>query len=314
MTTRARNEAVKTSTAALALVITSTSLAACTVFNDMSGYTGGLGDTAVEPVVDTGSNVDSFVPPIDTGTPKDTAVEDTTVVDTTVTDTGVDTGTITMDTAPPTDTAADTTVVDSPACGVAYKDFGVSEVMARGTSGTGDKREWIEITNYGAGNLDVSGVTVKVFSGTGLPEKGSLTIPSGTMLAAGASIVIAGERTTFVADVPTTYGLGTVFEFAKSDILVNSSATEIRLYGPSCTTPYETINIPTRTWSVGQPWAYPTPSSTCPASARLSGTAPGAAWKEVPTSTSPYGSYALSDAGTQNVYGTPTKANNVACP
>jgi len=219
------------------------------------------------------------------------------------------------DTAMPDTAMPDTAMPpDATGCGVALRDFGVSEVMARGTSGIGDRREWVELTNYGSSPLDVSGVTVKIHSGSGLPEKASLTLPAGTNVAAGAAIVIAGERATFVADVPTSYGLGTVLEFGKTDLMVNSGGTEIRIYGPGCAMPYETFAVPSRTWAVGQPWAYPPPSVTCPASARLSGTTPGTAWKEVPNSTTPYGSYTAGDSGTQNVYGTPTKANNVACP
>lgn len=277
----------------------------CTVLNNLDGYAGGardIGDTSTTVVVDSDAP-DTFVP-VDTAMP-DTFVEETAA------ETPGDSTTDVSDTA---DSATmETTVTDSDAgpCGVAFVDFGLSEFQVRGTFGMGDKREWVELTNYGSTALDVSNVSVKIFSGM---EKASLLLPAGTTVMPGASIVIVGDKATFTADIPMSYGLGSVFEFVKADYLLNSVASEVRIFGPGCATPYETAIIPSKTYAVGQPWAYPSPSATCPASARLTtGGALGAAWKEVPLSTTPYGSYG-GEAAMTNLYGSPTKPNNVACP
>ncbi len=277
---------------------------ACTVLNDLDGYSGGKRDTGV--IVDTGA-VDTAVP--DTAKPvEDTSAPDTATADSGAADTAsadsVATETMTVDSA--MDTSADAT--DGGACVLA--DFGLSEFQVRGTFGSGDKREWIELTNYGTSLLDVSGVTVKIFSGT---EKASLTFPAGTTVAAGAAVVIVGDKAVFSADV-TAITLGAVFEFAKNDYLVNSSSSEVRIFAPGCASASETAVIPSKMYSIGQSWAYPAPTAACPASARLmAGGTLGTAWKEVPVTTTSYGSY-TGDAGTQALYGTPTKPNNVACP
>lgn len=293
----------------MALVVLVAPATACTVLNDLEGYSGGARDTGAS-IVDTGA-VDTALP--DTGKPpEDTGAEpDTAVPDTAVADTGpapMDSGaTETM----AVDSGMDTGVADTSDGGLcAPSELGLSEFQVRGTFGSGDKREWIELTNYGATPLDVSGVTVKIVSGT---EKASFTFPAGTSVAAGAAVVIVGDKAVFSADVMSIM-LGDVFEFGKSDYLVNSSASEVRIFGSGCATPYETAVIPSKSYSIGQPWAYPPPSAACPASARLgAGGALGAAWKEVPVSTTSYGSY-TGDAGAQALYGTPTKPNNVACP
>jgi hypothetical protein len=290
------------------LLLLATAPVACTVLNSMDGYTGGTKDTGTA-VVDS-AVVDTSLP-MDTAMPVDTSMEDTEVVDsgkdTFVPDSGM-VDSIVIDSAMD---SATTEVTDTAGCGLALVDFGLSEFQVRGTFGTGDKREWIELTNYGTSKLDISGVTVKVFSGS---EKASFTFPAGTMVDSGGAVVVVGDKALFTADVMTSFGLGTVFDFAKSDYIVNSAASEVRIFGPGCASPYETAVIPSKMYTIGQPWAYPAPTATCPASARLmAGGALGAAWKEVPASTTSYGSYAT-EAGMTTLYGTPTKPNNVACP
>lgn len=196
MTTRARNEAVRTSTVALALGLATTSFLGCTVFNDMGGYTGGYADAGVEPVVDTAVKVDTFVP--DTAAPKDTATGDTTVVDTSVTDTAT---TITPDTTPD-DTGADTTVVDTgmdappPGCHVV-----VNEVQTRGTV-AGD--EFIELYNPCTSTIDLSGYKVVYRSAMGTSDVTVATIPSGKSLSAGGFYVVGNGSFATAADQPFT--------------------------------------------------------------------------------------------------------------
>lgn len=290
----------------LVLLLATCPAGACTVLNSMDGYAGGARDTGTIAV-------DSTAP--DTAT-TDTAQPDTTLPADTFETAAVDSAMDAADSAADSATVdtLDTAVVDTGdtgPCGAGYADFGLSEFQVRGTFGTGDKREWVEITNYGSVPLDVSGVVVKVFSGT---ERATFSIPAATTVPANGSVVLAGDKTTFSADVLASYGLGTVYDFGKVDYIVNSAASEVRLFAPGCTTPYEVAVMPSKMYAIGQPWAYPAPSATCPASARLTaGGVLGAAWKEVPVSTTAYGSYAI-DGGMQQLYGTPTKPNNVACP
>lgn len=281
---------------------------ACTVLNNMDGYAGGVKDTGSAAVDSNAPDTGSA--PIDTAMPVDTNIEEDTSVADSTKDTATPPDTFVADTG--SGDVVTTEVADTAGCGLAFADFGLSEFQVRGTFGMGDKREWIELTNYGATKLDIAGVTVKIVSGGG--EKASFSFAPGTMVDGGQAVVIVGDRATFTADVMATYGLGTVYEFGKSDYLVNSAASEVRIFGPGCSTPYETAIIPSKTYTIGQPWAYPPPSSTCPLSSRLmAGGALGSAWKEVPVSTTSYGSYGA-DAGATTLYGTPTKANNVACP
>lgn len=308
------------------------STASCTVLEDMGGYSGGAPDTGTSTIdtgtspVDTGASTETGAEDsgtVDTGTAKDSSVDSTVTdsgVDSTVTDSGADTAiadTGSVDTAV-ADTGVDTSF-DAAGCGLLTNVFGISEIMVRAVNGTmftADRYEWIEFTNYGSTTLDVSGVTAKVFGGT--TEKAAFTFPTGTTLAAGEALVIAIDKTTFMTAVSSSWGTIKVFDFGKSgDILTNGSAFDVRLYAAGCPTPFESATVPARTWSIGVSWAYPVPSTTCPASGRLTGTnALSSSWKESAKDTaSTYGTLALpSDAGVQSMYGTPGKSNaGVAC-
>lgn len=306
------------------LVFVVAALASCSVLNNLDEYTGGGHDGSL---ADSGTDVGSD----GTDTRSDDGIES-----------GIDSGTDTSDTAPLPDTAdsgtdvlvdsgvdtadtADTTVIDSSdasdvadvadvaeagSCGSVCS-FGISEIMVRAVSGAGDKREWVEFTNYGSGTLDISGVTVKVFTTL---EKASFTFGTGTTLSAGEAVVIADDDVSFKADVTTGYVLGKVFSFAKpvGDVLVNGTFN-VRLYAPGVTAPYEDALVSRSTWPAARAYAYPPPSTTCPATGRLTSTGTlTSPWKDVPLDTSQkYGEFPL---GTP-LYGSPTKANTgVACP
>jgi hypothetical protein len=304
------------------LVFALVALSSCSVLNNLDEYSGGTRDASVsDSTTEVGS--DSSIDGPDDTTPDSTvdttdgAKDDTPDTADAGPDVAIDSGTDTADaTVPDTTDAADvadttdTAVVEAGPCGSVCS-FGISEVMVRAVSGAGDKREWVEFTNYTSGTLDISAVTVKIFTTS---EKASFTFPAGTTLTAGEAIVVADDDTSFKADVTTGYGLGKVFSFAKpaGDILVNSSFN-VRLYAPGVSAPYEDALVSRSTWPAGRAYAYPPPTSVCPASGRLTGTgALTAPWKDVPVDVAQkYGEYPV---GTP-LYGTPTKANTgVACP
>ena len=139
---------------------------------------------------------------------------------------------------------------------------------------------------------------------------------TGTTLAASEAIVIAIDKTTFLDNLVSGFSAKT-FDFAKlGDILVNSSAFEVRVFGPSCTTPYETASVSRSAWPAGQSFAYPPASGTCLSTARLTATnALAAQWKDTAKDAAyVYGNVSI-DGGLQPLYGTPGKPNvGVACP
>lgn len=303
--------------------------AACSLAYDLTDYSGGTtakDSGIVDSVVDTEGPADSSTEDTegDSESP-DTDVtadsSDSTIVaeagdgatdtkmadDTSVAETAVDSGTM-------TDAVVETPMTDA-GCGALCL-FGVSEIMVRPTSGTGDKREWVELTNYDSTSLDVSGVTVKVFSST---EKASFTFPAGTTLAAGEAVVLVDDEVSFKADVDATYTLGKVYGLAMtplSDVFVNGGPT-VRVYAPGSSTSYESAITSKSTWTVGHSYSYPPPSAACPASARFTaGTgAYSASWKETPADVaSQYGQY-MSAGMPVILYGTPTKSNaGIGCP
>jgi len=200
---------VKTSTAALALVIATASPLACTVFNDMSGYAGGVADTG-EAAEDTGAKVDSFVPPMDTGTPKDSAADTTVVDDTEITDSGVDT--TTPDTGTPVDSGIDTFVPDTFVPDTSVTDTGtdtaplgchvvINEVQTRGTV-AGD--EFIELYNPCTSTIDLSGYKVVYRSATGTTDVTVATITAGKTIAASGFFVVGNGSFATAADQPFT--------------------------------------------------------------------------------------------------------------
>jgi hypothetical protein len=213
---------------------------------------------------------------------------------------------------------SDTGPVDGGPCAVAGG-FGLSELMIRATSGTADTHEWFELTNYTSCTLDVSNVFVAVTDVAS--TRASLTLPAGTLIAAGDSIVIADVVSVFHADAPSV-PLSKVFDLAATGggILTNTTAFTIVLRASGAASPYEqiTFNSPPRTpdWPAGVSYAYPIPSTTCPVSARIAtGNLPGAAWKDALVGGGDkYGSVSV-EAGVFGLYGTPGAPNTgVACP
>lgn len=194
--------------------------------------------------------------------------------------------------------------------------LGLSEVMVRPVSGSGDAHEWLELTNYGSCDIDIGGITVKVVSSS--IEKGTFTFPDATTVAPGASVVVADNDLILKADVIPGYTLGTVFSFGKpGDVFVNGGNITVSLYARGAGTAFEAAFIPSRgsSWSgLGRSYGYPVPSTACPASARLgAGGTLSSTWKDAPIlPSSQYG-----DAGVDAVgfYGSPTKPNtDIACP
>jgi hypothetical protein len=315
---------------AVAVLCAGLGVGACSLAYDLTDYSGGTTakdsgvvdsdvidsastDTAVD---DTGG--DTALPPDDTDVKVD-AGSDTTLADATdgsVVDSGADTSVddTASDSGAGPDVMPETPMSDA-GCGSLCL-FGVSELMVRPTSGTGDKREWVELTNYDSAPVDVSGVTVKVFSTS---EKATFTFPAGTVLAAGEAVVIADDEAAFKADVSVGYTLGKVFAFGMAgDIFVNGGPT-VRVYAPGSSVAYETSISSKSTWTVGHSYAYPPPASACPATGRfVTGTgAYSAAWKETPADLgSKYGEYMFgAPAMPVALYGTPTKSNvGIACP
>ena len=290
-----------------------------------------VADTGVSDTGDTGVSDSVIATDSSPDGDLDSATADTGDLDSTFFDSVADTGAADTDTdAVVVDSAIDApidvvdTAIDTPldgACGTVATNFALSEIMVRATAGSSDPREWIELTNYDLCPHDVSGVTVKVVSSTGV-EKATFTFPSGTTLAAGEAVVIADIDTAFKTDVSTAYSatLGKVFSFdttAGGSILVNGSDFEIDVYGAGASTAYEKDIVKTRSWSAGVSFAYPIPATACPVSGRTdaSGALKAPPWKDVSTTAADsYGSYG-SGASAVTLYGTPTKANTgVSCP
>ncbi len=317
------------------------SSASCTVLEDMNGYTGGpedassTGDDVALPadaeVGADGAIDDASMPPSDTGvadsggskndtSPADTFAPDTSAPDTSATDTLVPdtsaTDTFVPDTSVPDTAAVDSSVADASSCGAALLHaFGLSELMVRAASGIGDKREWLELTNYTSGSLDVSGVTVKIVGG-GI-EKASLTFPSGTVLAAAGAVVVAVDKATFTAELTAPFTAIKVYDFAKiADVMTNTTPFEVRVLGAGCTTPYETVTVSRGTWPTGQSFAYPPPSASCSVAGRFTATATlSAPWKDATKDAANLYANQPADGGTVPLYGTPGKPNTgVACP
>ena len=297
-------------------------VASCSVLVDVSDYSGGpmrdTGSSLVDGNADVAdaakdsdreSSADSVIDTSDTGVKPDDA--DTATGDDADSDVLVDSGADALDAG---DTLPDV-VADAPeagACGSVCM-FGISEIMPRAVAGSGDKHEWVELTNYGSSALDVSGVTVKVFSST-TGEKASFTFLAGTPpLAAGEAVVIADDDVALKADVTGGYVLGKVFSFLKptGDVFINSSPFDVKVYASGVSAPYETGTF-SHSWVAGRSYSYPAPAALCPASARFTATGtPTAPWKETPAdAASKYGEQPVGTA----LYGTPTKANTVVCP
>ncbi len=281
------------------------SIVADSGISDTSVSDSGAADTGVldSGIADTGV-ADTGV--VDTGV-ADTGIADTGIADTGVADTGVaDSGA--------TDSGA-TDASDGGGCAV-VGGFGVSELMVRAISGMGDGHEWLELTNYTSCALDVSGVTVQVLETGSTFVRGQLTFPSGTVLAAGEAVVVADAVTTFETDapaVPATQVFGFAAGGSGTDVLVNSKAIIITLTAASGGAPYESITVPVPAggWPLGQSYAYPVPSMSCPASGRIVGGAPSGTWKY--TSPTPGNEFAL--ISTVPEYGSPAAANtSIACP
>jgi hypothetical protein len=210
--------------------------------------------------------------------------------------------------------------------------LGLSEVMVRAVSGTGDTHEWFEIANYDTTcTYDVGGLRVRTLSpstsdaGPAWYETSTFTVPAGVVLAPGKAMVFADVRATFLADAGsyyTTNGLDTnlVFDLNKTlgGVLVNTSDFQIEFYAPGQTLPLENVTIKTRTtWPLGQSRALPSPCD--PLNQRLTTVAPittSTHWMDTPASvTYQYGSLA-SDAGATTFYGTPGRKNDISttCP
>ena len=303
----------------LAMVLSMTS--SCTVLEDLEGYAGGADGQA--PDEDTGTPPEDTLPSVDADAPADTAAGDATLADTALADTKVsDTGvadtkvadTAVADTKVSDTAVADTVVAEAAVC-TPWSKLGLSEVMVRVVSGTGDKREWLELTNYESSPLDIGGATVKVI-GSAI-EKASFTFPAGTVLAAGEALVVAVDKASFLGDFATPPSIK-VFDFAKiSDVMTNTTAFDVRLFAPGCTvTPYENITLSRGTWTLAQSFAYPVPSSACPAADRINAAGgPTTPWKDTTKDVANnFGSLTVGGVTTQ-LYGTPGRPNaGVVCP
>jgi hypothetical protein len=317
----------------------------CSLTVDLSGYSDGDGavadaaeDGAPEAQADGASDV-SIDTEIDSAsdTTLDTSEEvaDSTVADTS--DAAADTAPeAAADTAPEaTADAADAAdaadTYDGNPCSIPTH-LGLSEVMVRAVSGTGDTHEWFEIANYDTTcTYDVGGLRVRTLSpstsdaGPAWYETSTFTVPAGVVLAPGKAMVFADVRATFLADAGsyyTTNGLDTnlVFDLNKTlgGVLVNTSDFQIEFYAPGQTLPLENVTIKTRTtWPLGQSRALPSPCD--PLNQRLTTVAPittSTHWMDTPASvTYQYGSLA-SDAGATTFYGTPGRKNDISttCP
>ncbi len=323
---------------------------ACSLTNDLSGYAGGpaadsavsdsmTSDTTVvvvdtgEPDEDTGTVADATVDTATDGGSPDGTSTDTRLAETAVVpDSTLDASDTRTDTGTPTDTSTtvvDSAVVDSAVvdaadtgpspCTTAFARFGVSELMVRAISGTlspSDRHEWLELTNFGTAPLDVGGVTVRVYASNGTTEKATFTFAAATVVPTGESLVVASNRTLFLADVSAAYAIvpEKVFDFAKPGDLLANSGFEIRLYGPGCVAAYETAKVTTRTWAEGQTYVFP---SGCLASDRYTATSTlTTKWEDTPaTAGLQYGTVSGEDAGALPLFGSPAKPNSgVACP
>jgi hypothetical protein len=207
------------------------------------------------------------------------------------------------------------------------RNVGLSEIMIRTISGTGDTHEWFELTNYDAAcTFDVGGmrVTTQSWSTTSMAfiSKANVTLPAGTKLAPGASLVFADLKATFLTDASsyiTTYALDTSLiidlNWTFGDLFVNGADNIVDVYYPGATLPSESVTIKARgaTWpTVGRSFEFP---GVCdPALRLLAGT---------PVTTSTHWTDTTSVAAEQygtiaanSIYGTPGRKNDLptACP
>jgi hypothetical protein len=230
------------------------------------------------------------------------------------------------DTADATDATDATDTADGNPCGP-VRNVGLSEIMIRTISGTGDTHEWFELTNYDAAcTFDVGGmrVTTQSWSTTSMAfiSKANVTLPAGTKLAPGASLVFADLKATFLTDASsyiTTYALDTSLiidlNWTFGDLFVNGADNIVDVYYPGATLPSESVTIKARgaTWpTVGRSFEFP---GVCdPALRLLAGT---------PVTTSTHWTDTTSVAAEQygtiaanSIYGTPGRKNDLptACP
>ncbi len=207
------------------------------------------------------------------------------------------------------------------------RNVGLSEIMIRTISGTGDTHEWFELTNYDATcTFDVGGLRVQTqsWSTTSLAfiNKASATVPAGIKLAPGASLVFADLKATFLADASsyvTTYGLDTSLiidlNFSFGDLFVNGADNVVDVYYPGATLPSESTTVKARgmTWpAVGRSFEFP---ASCDPTLRLLAGSPvttSVHWVDTTSvAAEQYGAIA-----TVAAYGTPGRKNDLptACP
>ncbi len=336
---------------ALALAC-ATSLAACADVLGLSGYENGEDvDAALDAsLADADGGADSGAPD---GAEADTATADS-GTDTIVTDGAGDAPTLdsadadatadAIDAAPPDTATTDTadgapdavdaldggeTGVDAADAGPCstVRNVGLSEIMVRAISSSGDTHEWFELTNYDSTcSFDVGGlrVTTQSWSTTTMTfiGKANVTVPAGLRLAPGASLLFADVKATFLADASayvTTYGLDPALvldlNWTLGDLFVNGADNAVDVYYPGASLPSESVTIKARgtTWpAVGRAFEFP---ASCDPSLRLLAGSP------VTTSTHwvDTSSVAAEQFGTitaTSLYGTPGRRNDLpaTCP
>jgi hypothetical protein len=289
--------------------------------SDSAGETG-IADTKADTLTpDSGAvGPDSAV---DTGAD---AGFDTTVSDTALPDV-VDAASDSADSLVAVDVSeVGTDAADAGPCAT-VRNVGLSEIMIRTISGTGDTHEWFELTNYDAAcTFDVGGmrVTTQSWSTTSMTfiAKANVTIPAGVKLAPGASLVFADLKSTFLTDAAgyfTTYGLDSSLvidlNWTFGDLFVNGYDNKVDIYYPGATTPSEGATISARgtVWpTVGRSFEFP---SICDPTLRLLAGSPATTsthWVDTTAvAAEQYGNVAAN-----SIYGTPGRKNDLptTCP
>lgn len=326
------------------------SFAGCSLTVDLAGYADG-DDAAIDTAIDTAAedtredtggdtNEDTSTIPPDTlaesGGDADATGDDADAGDSSVV-ADADAADATPDATDATDAtdasdAADASdasdAADAGPCGT-VRNIGLSEVMVRSISGTGDTHEWFEIANHDPScTFDVGGLKVRMLSWSSSSlifiEKGNVTVPAGVSLPPGGTLVFADTRAAFLVDAGAYYtanGLdqSLVFDLGKAggDLWVNSADNEVEIYPPGATTPSETVVVKSRsTWPIGRSFEFPV---ICDPTLRLLPGPPvttSTHWTDTPaTAANQYGSVATMPTAT-TLYGSPGRKNEVpaACP